>query len=681
MHYRAFLSYSHADRNWARWLHRALESYRPPRKLTCPDGRPLPRRLAPVFRDRDELPSTADLSEAVNEALEHSDNLIVICSPAAVESHWVNEEIRTFQRLGRADRILCLIVDGEPGADDGSDCFPGALLEPDQRTGLVHEPVAADARPHADGRKNALLKIIAGMLGVGFDALKQRDLKRRHRRMVAVTAASMLIAALTISLAIVATIARQDAEYRQTQAENLVDYMLEDLRGQLHAIGRLDILLSIGDEALEYFASQRDADVSDRTLAQRARNLRQIGDVRMAQGQLDDALVAFNESLLITARLAERDPDDSNAQIGLANSHFYVGLVHWQKGELGEARDKFKTVLPIVNRLSELEPENAKWFEERGFAYTNVGRVLELEGDLEGALQAYEQVMVANRRLIDLEPANDQWHLEVGFAHNNIGKLVVAMGRLDDAEAHYRKDLDVKARIVEANPDHNTWRSYLGGSQYFLGQLLLDRGKFEEAEIHLLAALGNLEYLVSADVTRLGWQERQANIQRELGRLYFETNRYGEGRTHLAASADILGRLVQGDESIVGWRRDLARTLLVSAAHESRVGEKESPRKNLESALKHLDILLARESTNTETRSLAIFADVCSARLAMDDSQGLARKSAQEALVKIEEYFADSADPRILELRAAALAYIGRVDEAQALINHLDEIGFNANLI
>src|SRR5579863_454983 len=65
--YRAFISYSHQDRAWADWLHRALETYRVPRRLV---GRStaagiVPRRLAPVFRDREELASAIDLGERV----------------------------------------------------------------------------------------------------------------------------------------------------------------------------------------------------------------------------------------------------------------------------------------------------------------------------------------------------------------------------------------------------------------------------------------------------------------------------------------------------------------------------------------------------------------------------------------------------------------------------------------
>jgi hypothetical protein len=113
--YRAFISYSHRDEKWAAWLHAALETYRVPKSLvgqTTAVG-PVPARLAPVFRDREELPTATDLGNILTQALRDSAFQIVICSPPAARSRWVGEEVLTFKRLGRSDRVLCLIVDGD----------------------------------------------------------------------------------------------------------------------------------------------------------------------------------------------------------------------------------------------------------------------------------------------------------------------------------------------------------------------------------------------------------------------------------------------------------------------------------------------------------------------------------------------------------------------------------------
>ena len=85
--YRAFISYSHADEEWAKWLHKALETYRVPKHLVGreTDAGPVPERLAPIFRDRDELATATNLGETLTRALTQSANQIVICSPAAAK--------------------------------------------------------------------------------------------------------------------------------------------------------------------------------------------------------------------------------------------------------------------------------------------------------------------------------------------------------------------------------------------------------------------------------------------------------------------------------------------------------------------------------------------------------------------------------------------------------------------
>jgi WD40 repeat protein len=192
--YWAFISYSHRDRAIAQWLHHALESYRVPRRLVGKSGAygPLPRRLYPVFRDRDELPSSSDLSAAIESALRASRSLIVIASPHAAVSRWVDEEIRRFRALGRGARVLCLIADGEPHAarHPGSgqlECLPPALRED------AREPIAADLRPGGDGRAAARLKLLAGVLGVGLDELRRRERRRRLLRALAINAAAIAL--------------------------------------------------------------------------------------------------------------------------------------------------------------------------------------------------------------------------------------------------------------------------------------------------------------------------------------------------------------------------------------------------------------------------------------------------------------------------------------------------------
>ncbi|HEX4078759.1 MAG TPA: toll/interleukin-1 receptor domain-containing protein [Rhizomicrobium sp.] len=108
------MSYSHRDADFGRRLHRRLESYSLPRRLV---GRAtgqgtVPRRIAPIFRDRDEFPAANDLSAEVRAALQASRSLVVVCSRDAALSKWVLREVALFRAL-HPHGDLCRQRDGE----------------------------------------------------------------------------------------------------------------------------------------------------------------------------------------------------------------------------------------------------------------------------------------------------------------------------------------------------------------------------------------------------------------------------------------------------------------------------------------------------------------------------------------------------------------------------------------
>ena len=197
--YTAFISYRHVerDRKWAAWLLQALETYKVPKELQQAG---FPARLGKIFRDKEEIPASSDLSDQIKQALEVSRFLIVICSKDTPESKWVSREVELFQEMGRGDKILALLVDGEP-----SEAFPQRLRFIEQAGRQIEqEPIAADVRPRSDksekdNKKQALLRIVAGLLGCSFDQLAQRQQQRekKQKRQKLILAMSLVLALLS----------------------------------------------------------------------------------------------------------------------------------------------------------------------------------------------------------------------------------------------------------------------------------------------------------------------------------------------------------------------------------------------------------------------------------------------------------------------------------------------------
>lgn len=164
--YWAFLSYSHADEAQAKRLHVLLERYVLPGKARKAHG--LPRRLFPIFRDVEELEAASGLTTRLRDALNDSRWLVVLCSPNSAKSKYVNEEVEYFLGKHGPERILCVLLGGEP-----PECFPPAIRA------LKEEPLAADCRAGHD-TGIARLKLIAAIAGIGFTELRDREAQRRR---------------------------------------------------------------------------------------------------------------------------------------------------------------------------------------------------------------------------------------------------------------------------------------------------------------------------------------------------------------------------------------------------------------------------------------------------------------------------------------------------------------------
>ena len=490
MRYRAFISYSHDDARWARWLIRKLEAYRVPSRLvgTVGEHGPIGPTLGAFFRDREELSASGDLGATLRTALAESQALVVVCSPAAARSRWVNAEVETFRASGRGDRVLCFVIDGEPGSsDDASECFPPAMRSIGA-SGEPAEPMAADARPHADGREAAFLKLVAGLLGVPYDVLAQREAQRRNKRLVAVATASLAGMAIALSLAFTAYVARNDAQRRQAQAEDIVGFMLGDLREKLTTVGRLDLMRTVDDKATVYFATLDPRDLSDRALEEQARSLTGIGQVRLEEGNHAEATAAFVEAHARSSALLARAPQDGQRLFDLAQAEYWIGFVAFSQNRYDDAGTWLRRYRDSAIRLAAMDPGNMKWQLEAAYGHQNVATLDERLGRYAEAEEAIGKELVLYRRWVEQHPDDTALRAEHANATSWLGRLAMNQGRLTQAADLYAQEVEAYTAIRKLEPDNTRWvkdwiiaRRLLTGAQASLGQLAEASAGVDEA--------------------------------------------------------------------------------------------------------------------------------------------------------------------------------------------------------
>lgn len=258
--YEAFISYRHLplDIFVAENLHKLLEHYTIPKKARW-GGR---KHIRHIFRDRDELPISSDLSASITEALHKADHLIIICTPHTMESAWVQKEIETFLQTHTRDDIILVLAEGEP-----EESFPEIVLkapDPEHPGHMIDiEPLAADVR--GTSRKEVLkkmkeekLRIMASLLNAPYDTLVQRERDFRMKRIVSV---GSVIGMCLLSFGIYTAYQnrRISSLYNQTNlalAESTVQTS-QSIYEEGDRIGAIETLLSAVDENGNLLSAQQ----------------------------------------------------------------------------------------------------------------------------------------------------------------------------------------------------------------------------------------------------------------------------------------------------------------------------------------------------------------------------------------------------------------------------------------
>lgn len=549
--YRAFISYSHKDKATAKWLHSSLEKYRLPKNLVGKQT-PLckvPARLTPIFRDQDELPASGSLGLELKDALTKSLFLIVICSPAAAQSKWVNEEIRQFKTAHGDKRVLALIVAGEPNAvSPEQDCFAPALKyivnAKGEITDQLSEPIAADIRKQADGKRLAKLKLISGLTGLKLDDLVQRDATRRMRTLIQISAASFTASVFAIALAIYANDRRIDANTQRVIAEQ-----------------EAANTLAVSDFLVDLFASANSSQQNPNDIT--ARSILDTGAKRitaelkgqpLVQSRLSGTIaLAFNNLGLFDEAIHVVDSTAAVSGIALAKAYQIKAEALFRKGDFTRALE----VLQYAQDLSTLEAPH-KYGKDDLETRATIARI---QGNIHYELGQHQQALLAYSRALDvLESMQEIDKLAVARVLQTRALLLSDMGQLELAIEDLNNALKMASDSVDST------NIIIGSISLAQAQVNYLSGDLTLAKEQINVATANMARLLDSDnpfladaismkgqiLHALGDLEEADAALTEAVAIY--TKAYG-GRHHLSGIAEVYLALIAGD------RKDLAASL------------------------------------------------------------------------------------------------------------------------
>ena len=687
--YRVFLSYSHADTNWARWLMRRLEGWRVPRRFhgrAAPIGTVGPR-IAPVFRDRDELPTTSDLGETIRAALRESETLVVICSPTAAKSRWVKEEILAFKRLHGERRVFGFIVGGEPKAEgEEADCFSPALRAEigadGELSGRRAEIVAADARAQGDGKELALVRLLAGLLGLGFDELRQREQVRRLRRMTWIAVGAAVLVAALVGTGVVTwranvaeRAAQEDARRRQQSGEELIAFMLDDLKTGLQKSEKLETLDRTGERIMSYFQSLNPRDLSDTTLTQQAKALTRIGQIRIAQARYPEAMRAVSTAYARSAALADRYPNNGDLLFERGQAEYWIGFVHRRLNNLSGAEEWFSRYRGTSLALVAIDSTKQTWMVELASGQHNLAVLHFDRGEFDAAYAEFKAKQTTLRGLLARDPKNLDFQFRMADSESWLGSVAERRGELGQAVAHFRAQAGSLAGIVRADPSTPKWKFAHAVSLSLLSNALALAGARAEASVRIAESCRLANELMALDPGNREWLRNALRFRLRQAELY---RAEGEAESATLSAADLIasyGKIsssgaldrLTSDHFSAAWR--LEAQLRLAAGRKDAADA-------ISRALAMDETQLRAATVDNATLGACATNLVVAAQISGPGTTG-ARKYAERAFALVAQRLDGSRDWHLLDPAARALAVLGREEEGRKLVARLVNIGYH----
>ena len=509
-----------------------------------------------------------------------------------------------------------------------------------------------------------------------------RKFFRRHRLGVIFAATTALLVVVGAAAIVVqarrVSRARAVAVQRQTQAEELINFMLGDLRTRLSAIGGLDVLEKVGKAAQDYFAAVPEGDLSDQELFRRSQALRQIGEVHVERGDFTAAMPLFRQSLAQVSVLAARDSSNSEWQLGLGASHFWVGFIHWRSNELDSALAQFTPYLAITRKLVAHAPDSLRYHNELGQANSNIGSVKESKGDLPGALAAFREAIRAEEEVVRRDSTKLDWQMDLANSYNAAGAVQRKLGDYAGAYASHRAELELKQRLVARDPPNQVYKTRLATTYSFLAEVDIALGKIDEATREAERSRDLFAALASADTSNPERRRFLGTAHRIVGVAALERGRHADAIAAFSASRALLDpQLAQTPNNAV-WQIALARTLTVSSNARTAMGHAGEALADARRAIAIVEPVVAKRPADQTAGRLTL----AEAYLAAGDAAHNARDTAAareawaHALTTIDSTARATGVADVRALSAAALVSLGRVEEARPIARRLEQQGY-----
>ncbi|MRW83984.1 AAA family ATPase [Pseudoduganella sp. FT26W] len=496
--------------------------------------------------------------------------------------------------------------------------------------------------------------------------------RRGERVRMAVMIVVASLALLAGGLGITARSAQTQAEAHRAEAEDLMGYMLGEFVEKLRPLGKLDLLDSVSNRALKYLSDPAWGNDGDTALAQRAKSLQVISEVRIARADPVGANTALLAGHRILQTLLTATPNDLTLLKSAGENAFWLGQIHLNQTEWNQARQYFEEYRTYADRQAAVAPQSMDAWIEQSYAHSNLGTVALRSGDLQRAADEFALSVELKERAYKRQPNNKRLASDLANSLSWQASTYMKAGKLALAEPLNDRELTLLQSLHDANPTESLWVNRLAAAWAHQSELKRARGDLGGSEIASLKTYKLRQFIAEKDPSNRIWQLN----------MYIAELQVIEKNTTKRSPIDVLGQLDKLQQNInkliqLEPKKIFLQVLFNIIQRNKSIiyfqqGDRLKAVENIKLALRNLQQLYTLTPTDTLTRNELVDTLLQSAEFNVPQDIATAKSHCEAALTVLKPIISGSADFQILAPWVKASACLNQYEAADSAQKKLE---------
>ncbi len=316
--------------------------------------------------------------------------------------------------------------------------------------------------------------------------------------------------------------------HSQEKAENLIAYMIEELKEQLRAVGKSELLGNISQQVMAYYDNNPQQPES---VLHRIEALNTLGEVKFNQGELAAAETYFQQA---QKHYQQHEASEvPQLLFKISQSHYWLGYLAYLQNQPAATERYWLNYLHFSEQLVELEPDHNPWQLELSYALNNLGTLHYNRKDYSQAKQYMDQSATIKQALLKAEPQNTQFMAELADTLSWQASIADQMHQLQLGKDSHEQSLRLTQQLYQLDPDNQMWKHRLAQAHYRLALKHYDMGELAPAKTELEQSLPLFQQLHDTDPSNQGWIRELANCHLALAKVFKHNQQLDEAILNL----------------------------------------------------------------------------------------------------------------------------------------------------